>query len=90
MLSGERNDRLAGCLVTTILGQRMQQLRHGNVSPLLAQNGIYRFALGKNAALPTIGRYRKPFVRRDLQLMGDTGLEPVTPSLSSWCSSQLS
>jgi hypothetical protein len=22
--------------------------------------------------------------------MGDTGLEPVTPSLSSWCSSQLS
>ena len=22
--------------------------------------------------------------------MGDTGLEPVTPSLSSWCSNQLS
>ncbi|GEM_PF-5951098 len=25
-----------------------------------------------------------------IALMGDTGLEPVTPSLSSWCSSQLS
>ena len=26
----------------------------------------------------------------DLSLMGATGLEPVTPSVSSWCSSQLS
>ena len=31
-------------------------------------------------------------IREDLQNrgVGDTGLEPVTPSLSSWCSSQLS
>jgi hypothetical protein len=26
----------------------------------------------------------------DLSEMGATGLEPVTPSVSSWCSSQLS
>ena len=26
----------------------------------------------------------------EVKMVGDTGLEPVTPSLSSWCSSQLS
>ncbi len=32
--------------------------------------------------------YRKPLLYKDL--MGDAGLEPATPSLSSWCSNQLS
>ena len=27
---------------------------------------------------------------QELKMVGDTGFEPVTPSLSSWCSSQLS
>lgn len=29
-------------------------------------------------------------VSRHLRSMGDIGLEPMTPSVSSWCSSQLS
>ena len=34
-------------------------------------------------ALPTAGRYTKTCSARDLRRMGDTGLEPVTPSVSS-------
>jgi hypothetical protein len=36
-------------------------------------------------------RFGKDMSRmRQIKKMGDTGLEPVTPSVSSWCSSQLS
>ena len=34
-----------------------------------------------------IANWRKLYVSK---MVGVTGLEPVTPSLSSWCSSQLS
>jgi len=49
--------------------------------------GVARVAVGMSAAVVTDAP------TTDLEVvsgMGDTGFEPVTPSLSSWCSSQLS
>ena len=34
-----------------------------------------------NAALPTTGRYRNLLIRRDLQRVGDRGLEPLTSAV---------
>ena len=34
-----------------------------------------------SAALPIISRYQKAMIRRNLQLVGDVGLEPTTSTL---------
>ena len=93
----QRDDRLTGGLVESVRRAvpewpgELQKCDGGSWQASESLDPVdYRIVEGKQAALPTVGRYRKPFVRRNLQLMGDTGLEPVTPSLSSWCSSQLS
>ena len=53
------------------------------------ENGIFRFRQASSAALPHAGRYANLSVRRDLSRVGDTGLEPVTSSVSCWRASQL-
>ncbi len=40
-----------------------------------------------------IAKLQRPYDAKQpdkIKMVGDTGLEPVTPSVSSWCSSQLS
>jgi hypothetical protein len=44
----------------------------------------FRINQAFSAALPTIGRKRFSLSAFNLALVGDTGLEPVTPSVSSW------
>ena len=70
------NDGLAGRLVQAVGGNALDEGGHGEHSD--AQNGIYRFGKRVRAALPDTGRFAKSCDRRNLQPMGDTGLEPVT------------
>src|SRR5688572_15121207 len=49
----------------------------------------YRRFQAFQAALPDAGRYAKSSVRRCFVSVGDTGLEPVTSSVSCWRASQL-
>ena len=46
----------------------------------------------RNDVMSTVDKRKNPLSQRNSgsNEVGDTGLEPVTPSLSSWCSSQLS
>src|SRR5262249_60021870 len=54
------------------------------------QTGAYRLSWSIWPLRPLGDRYPKCSIRRVVRRMGDAGLEPATPSVSSWCSSQLS
>ena len=51
-----------------------------------AETGIVWATIGPRPPAPARASKRKPRGLRGLRGMGATGLEPVTPSLSSWCS----
>ena len=52
-------------------------------SPFHPESSNYRIPLKKQAALPTVGRYRKFLLRRYLLKERETGFEPATSSLGS-------
>jgi hypothetical protein len=72
------------------------ELYDDTVEPDHAQRALRELAAGRNNATPFVlfigvntalllRKEERP-ARAGLSRMGGTGLEPVTPSLSSWCS----
>ena len=47
----------------------------------MPETGTYQFSGGFGAALPEVGRTRKPRAQQGETNMGDEGLEPPTPSV---------
>src|SRR5271155_1987630 len=64
-------------------------MRRGMADTSIAQNGTYRFGSWIRGRSARRGQVRYFNVRQVLEALGDTGFEPVTPSVSCWCASQL-
>jgi hypothetical protein len=76
-----------GCKVERVLpSPALTQLRAG-ASPIgLKKTGQRTTAARADQRLARAGNYRKTFIL----LVGAIGLEPTTPTMSRWCSNQLS
>src|SRR5262249_29670797 len=83
-----QGDGLTGCTVLAVRRISVDETGHERTSEKV-QNGKYRFAKGLRGRSARRGQVRYFNVRRDLLAMGDTGLEPVTSSVSCWRASQL-